>query len=100
MLFADESGDNAETYVSSVQFSNGRRPDAFIAALGGPSASKIPGAITATVQAGSVVIRWTGGVPLQGADVVTGPWSTVVGATSPYNVPSVGGKKYSRPQIP
>jgi hypothetical protein len=100
LLFADESGDNAETYVSSVQFSNGRRPDAFIAALGGPSASKIPGAITATVQAGSVVIRWTGGVPLQGADVVTGPWSTVVGATSPYNVPSVGGKKYYRPQIP
>jgi hypothetical protein len=100
LLFADESGDTAETYVNSVQFSNGRRPDAFIAALGGPSASKIPGAITATVQAGSVVIRWTGGVPLQGADVITGPWSTVVGATSPYNVPSVGGKKYYRPQIP
>lgn len=100
LLFADESGDNAETFVSSVQFSNGRRPDAFIAALGGPSASKIPGAITAKVQAGSVVIRWTGGVPLQGADVITGPWSTVVGATSPYTVPSVGGKKYYRPQIP
>jgi hypothetical protein len=100
LLFADQDGDTGETYVNSVQFSNGRRPDAFIAALGGPSASKIPGAITAIVQAGSVKIRWTGGVPLQGADVITGPWSTVIGATSPYTVPSVGGKKYYRPQIP
>jgi hypothetical protein len=100
LLFADQDGDTADTYVSSIQFSNGRRPDAFIAALGGPSASKIPGAITATVQGGSVRIRWTGGVPLQGADSVTGPWSTVIGATSPYTVPSVGGKKYYRPQIP
>jgi hypothetical protein len=100
LLFADQDGDTADTYVSSVQFSNGRRPDAFIAALGAASASKIPGAITATVQAGSVKIRWTGGVPLQGADSVTGPWSTVIGATSPYTVPSVGGKKYYRPEIP
>lgn len=100
LLFADQDGDTAETYVSSIQFSNGRRPDAFIAALGAVSANKIPGAITARMQAGSVVIRWTGGVPLQGADSVTGPWSTVTGATSPYTVPSVGGKKYYRPQIP
>jgi len=100
LLFADQDGDVGETYVNSIQFSNGRRPDAFIAALGGPSANKIPGAIAATTQAGSVVIRWTGGVPLQGADVITGPWSTVVGATSPYTVPNVGGKKYYRPQIP
>jgi hypothetical protein len=100
LLFADQDGDVGETYVNSIQFSTGRRPDAFIAALGGPSASKIPGAITAKVQAGSVVIRWTGGVPLQGADVITGPWSTVAGATSPYTVPSAGGKKYYRPQIP
>jgi len=100
LLFADQDGDNGDTYVSSIQFSNGRRPDAFIAALGGPKASKIPGAITASVQSGNVVIRWTGGVPLQGADSVTGPWSTVTGATSPYTVPAVGGKKYYRPQIP
>jgi len=98
LLFADQDGDSAETFVSSVQFSNGRRPDAFIAALGGPSASKIPGAITASVQAGVVTIRWTGGVPLQGADALTGPWTTV-STTSPYNVP-VGGKKFYRPQIP
>jgi hypothetical protein len=100
LLFADEDGDTGDTYVSSVQFSNGRRPDGFIAALGGPGVSKIPGAITASVQSGGVIIRWTGGVPLQGADVITGPWSTVTGATSPYTVPPVGGKKYYRPQIP
>jgi hypothetical protein len=99
LLFADQDGDTGDTYLSSVQFSNGRRPDAFIAALGGPKASKIPGAITASVQAGSVVIRWTGGVPLQGADSVVGPWVPIVGATSPYTVPN-GGKKYYRPQIP
>jgi hypothetical protein len=100
LLFADQDGDTGDTYVSSIQFSNGRRPDAFIAALGGPSAKKIPGAITASVQSGSVIIRWTGGVPLQGADAVTGPWTTLPGATSPYTVPTVGGKKYYRPQIP
>jgi len=100
LLFADRDGDTDDTYVSSIQFSSGRRPDAFIAALGGPSVSKIPGAITASIQSSSVLIRWTGGVPLQGADAVTGPWSTVTGATSPYTVPAVGGKKYYRPQIP
>lgn len=100
LLFADDTGDTAETYVSSVQFSNGRRPDAFIAALGGPSAAKIPGAIKATVEGGSTIIRWTGGVPLQSADSLAGPWSTVAGATSPYSPPAGGTAKYYRPQIP
>ena len=68
LLFADNDGDVAEAYVSSVQFSNGRRPDAFIEALGGPSAFKIPGAIKAGVTNGAVTIMWTGGVPLQSAD--------------------------------
>ena len=99
LLFGDNDGDVAETYVNSVQFSNGRRPDAFLAALGGPSAAKIPGAIKATVEAGVPVIRWTGGVPLQSADSVTGPWNTVSGATSPYTPPA-GSAKFYRPQIP
>ena len=50
LLFGDNDGDIADTYVSSVQLTNGRRPDAFLAALGGPSANKIPGAIKATLQ--------------------------------------------------
>ncbi|HXU74975.1 MAG TPA: hypothetical protein VN794_00330, partial [Methylomirabilota bacterium] len=60
----------------------------------------IPGCITARIQAGQVVIRWTGGVALEGADQITGPWSTVGGATSPYTVPSLGAKKFYRPKIP
>jgi hypothetical protein len=99
LLFADNDGDDADTYVSSVQFSNGRRPDAFLAALGGPSAAKIPGAITARLESGHPVIRWTGGVPLQSANALTGPWSVVSGATSPYSPPA-GSPKFYRPQIP
>jgi hypothetical protein len=99
LLFADQDGDTDDLYVSSVQFSSGRRPDAFIAALGGPSAAKIPGCIRANNQGGNVVISWTGGVPLEGADNLTGPWSTVSGATSPYTVPSLGAKKFYRPKI-
>jgi hypothetical protein len=99
LLFADQDGDINETYVNSVQFSNGRRPDAFLAALGGPTASKIPGAIKASRQGGSLVITWTGGVPLQSADSLSGPWTTVAGATSPYTPPG-GSTKYYRPKIP
>jgi hypothetical protein len=99
LLFGDNDGDNTETYVSSVQFSNGRRPDAFLKALGGATASKIPGCIRASLVGGNVIISWTGGVPLEGADQVTGPWATVSGASSPYTVPA-GGKKFFRPKLP
>jgi hypothetical protein len=100
LLFADNDGDVNEAYVSSVQFSNGRRPDAFLAALGEPSAAKIPGAIKAGVLGGSVVISWTGGVPLESADTALGPWTTVAGATSPYTPPSLSSSKLYRPKIP
>src|SRR5439155_18128319 len=100
LLFAEDNGYNNDAYVSSVQFSNGRRSDEFIEALGGPSSSKIPGAIKASVQSGSVVIVWTGGVPLQGATALSGPWTTVAGATSPYPVPGGSVAKYYRPKIP
>jgi hypothetical protein len=99
LLFADQDGDVADTYVSSIQFSNGRRPDAFLAALGGPSAAKIPGAIKVASQAGVMVITWTGGVPLQSADSLAGPWTTL-GVTSPYLPPSGGSAKFYRPKIP
>jgi hypothetical protein len=99
LLFADNDSDLNEAYVSSVQFSNGRRPDAFLAALGGPSAAKIPGVIKASFENGKVVIRWTGGVPLEGADSVSGPWGVVGGANSPYEVTSPGVAKFYRPKI-
>jgi hypothetical protein len=99
LLFADNDVDLAETYVSSVQFSNGRRSDEFLAALGGATASKIPGAIKAAVQSGNVVILWTGGVPLESATAVNGPWGIVTGATSPYTVPIPAPQKFYRPKI-
>ena len=101
LLFADNDGDVAETYVSSVQFSTGRRPDAFLQALGGPSALKIPGAIRADVISGNVVIRWSGGVPLQSAPAASGPWTLVPGTAGQFTyVPPAGPAKYYRPQIP
>jgi len=99
LLFADNDGDAAEAYVSSVQVSNGRRPDAFLEALGGPSAAKIPGVIKASLEGGQVVIRWTGGVSLESADSPAGPWSIVTGAASPYTVTSPGAAKFYRPRI-
>ncbi len=101
-IFIDGWGDVAETYVSSVQFSNGRRPDAFIEALGGPSALKIPGTIKVGLASGAVTITWSGGVPLQSADFITGPWTTV-GATagqSTYTPTPLSTAKFYRPQIP
>ncbi|HEY5913745.1 MAG TPA: hypothetical protein VJA21_24415 [Verrucomicrobiae bacterium] len=99
LLFADDDGDVAQLYVSSVQFSDGRRPDAFLSALGGPSAKKIPGAITARMENGQAVIRWTGDVQLESAAAFSGPWTTVAGATSPYPVPSGTSLKFYRPKI-
>jgi hypothetical protein len=91
-----------EAYVSSVQFSNGRRPDAFIEALGGPNALKIPGTIRADLIGGQVVIRWSGGVPLQSADSLTGTWTTVSGTAGQvsYTPSPPGPAKFYRPQIP
>ena len=102
LVFADESGDVAEAYVSSIQFSNGRRPDAFLEALGGPSPLKIPGIIRADRINGQVVIRWSGGVALQSADSLTGPWTTVSGTAgqSSYTPSPLEQKKFYRPQIP
>jgi len=100
LLFADNDGDTAETYVSSVQFSSGRQSDAYLSALGGPSANKIPGLIRASMEGGQVVLRWTGGVPLLGAEEVTGPWTQVNGASSPYTPTSLTQRKFYRPSLP
>jgi hypothetical protein len=102
LAFADNDGDVAEAYVSSVQFSNGRRPDAFIEALGGPSPLKIPGIIRADRVSGQLVIHWSGGVALQSADSLAGPWTTVSGTAgqSSYTPSPLGPAKFYRPQIP
>ena len=100
LLFADGTIYNNEVFVSSVQFSNGRRSDAYLAALKGPTVSKIPGAIKASYAGGNVTIVWTGDVGLESATSAQGPWLPVVGATSPYSA-SVGapGVRFFRPAI-
>jgi len=67
--------------------------------LGGASASKIPGFIGAALEGGKVVIRWTGGVPLQSADSPAGPWDIATGATSPYTPPAGSDMKFYRPKM-
>jgi len=96
LLFAEDNGYNNDAYVSSVQFRNGRLSDAAIAAMGGPAAGKIPGAICVSIQGGNVIVQWSGTV-LQAADNVTGPWTTISGAAKPYQVPvPLGAKKFYR----
>jgi hypothetical protein len=96
LLFAGLATEVQEGYVSSVQFRSGRLSDAAIAAMGGPSAGKIPGAVCAMSDAGSPVIRWSGGELLR-ADSINGPWTPITGAAKPYPVPPpLGGMKFYR----
>lgn len=99
LLFGDEDGDQAETFVSSVQFWNGKLPDPLLAAMGSPTADKLPGAINARRVAGGVEIYRTGGLGLEQADNPTGPWSEIVGAANPLVVPGTGAPKYYRPKF-
>ena len=67
LLLADggNDGEVQPVYVSSVQVRSGRMTDAAIAALGTPTANKIPqvpAAIQARRSGTSVVIDWTGTV--------------------------------------
>jgi len=101
-IFRDGWSDSSETYVSSVQFSNGRQPDGYIEALGGPSALKIPGVIKAGLANGAVTITWTGGVALESAPAVTGPWTTVAGTAgqSTYTPSPMSTAQFYQPLIP
>ncbi len=98
LLFAEDNGYNNDTYVSSVQFRRGRLSDFAIAAMGGPTVNKIPGALCVSFQGGQVIVHWSG-TNLQSADSVNGPWTTIVGAAKPYQVPApLGAKKFYRAQ--
>jgi hypothetical protein len=44
----------------------------------------------------AIILRWNCGEMLQCADVVTGPWSDIPGAVSPYCVPSEQAKRFYR----
>lgn len=95
LLLGDQDGDLQPMYVSSVQIRNGRMTDASIAAMGSPTANKIPGCIHATLFGGNVVIDWTGNV-LESAPSVTGPWSVVTAAAHPHTVTSPTGNQFFR----
>jgi hypothetical protein len=43
----------------------------------------------------AIIVTWDCGI-LQGADNVTGPWTDIPGATSPYCVPSSGAHRFYR----
>lgn len=86
LLLADEDGEVAPVYVSSVQIRGGRMTDEAVAALGGPTAHKIPGHVRATVSGPDIIIEWAGAL-LESAADLDGPWTTVSGAAQPYTVP-------------
>lgn len=89
LLFAEDNGYNNDAYVSSVQFRSGRLSDAAIAAMGGATADKIPapiGKVFVYQAGGNIFIQWRGNT-LVSADDIAGPWTPVIGATKPFQVP-------------
>lgn len=61
--------------------------------LEGPTESVIDSIILAD---GKVVIEWTGAATLQSADAVSGPWTAIADATSPYTVSPEDPAKFYR----
>lgn len=97
LLLADEDGDLKPMYISSIQIRSGRMTDVEIAALGGATASKIPGGLSlkATKSGNSIIIDWTGGA-LESAPTPTGPWSEVAGAAPQYVIAHPTGNQFFR----
>lgn len=95
LLLGDQDGDLMPLYVSSVQVRNGRMTDASIAAMGTPTANKIPGCITAGRSGNSIVINWTGNV-LESAANPAGPWTQINGAAHPHVVTAPTGNLFFR----
>ena len=99
LLFADGDGDDhdATVYVDSIQVSVGKRSDAYMEALGGPSGRGIPVYVATTVTPtapefneptysnGQLTITWTGTGTLLESTNVTLPmsqWILVPGSPS------------------
>lgn len=95
LLLGDQDGDLQPMYVSSVQIRNGRMTDASIAAMGAPTANKIPGCIKASRSGNSIVINWTGNV-LESAANPAGPWTQISGAAHPHVVTAPFGNVFFR----
>jgi hypothetical protein len=92
LLFADDDGDNALTYVNSVQFLDGRLSDAAIAALGAPASTGIPlptaaaPSIAVSKSGANILISWpesASGYVLQAATSLSGAsWSPAAGTSA------------------
>jgi len=111
LLFADNDGDNAMTYVNSVQFWSGRLSDAAIAALGAPTAGGLPLPVTenpklqAQLSGSQIVLSWplsAAGFILDGTTTLVNPsWNPVTdgvratnGSTITVTVPIEGLSRY------
>jgi len=95
LLLGDNDGDLQPMYISSMQVRNGRMTDASIAAMGTPTANKIPGSIKAAKSGNTIVISWTGNV-LESASNPVGPWSQVIGAAHPHVLATPTGNQFFR----
>jgi hypothetical protein len=99
LLFADDTTEVQIGYVSSIQIRNDRLSDELIRRMGGPSRFKIPGCVNITRGVNAVTISWTGGVGLESATNLNGPWTDVAGATSPLTVNGPTGQRFYRPKL-
>ncbi|MDB6108251.1 MAG: Immunoglobulin I-set domain protein, partial [Pedosphaera sp.] len=62
-------------------------------------AQGLPIPLTLQMTNGSPVLTWTTASVLQSATSVNGPWATVVGATSPYTITTVGTQQFYRLKV-
>jgi hypothetical protein len=95
LLLADEDGEVSTIYLSSVQVRSGAMTPEAVAALGAPTAGKIPGALKASRSGNNVVIEWTG-TTLESASSLNGTWSAISGAAHPYTVTAPTGSLFFR----
>ena len=95
LLFGGLADESQEAFVSSVQLRAGRLSDAAIAAMGGPTPGKIPGAVAIKREGANTVLRWSGGT-LSQAPSPGGPWTPVADAAKPFTVPPAGGTRFYR----
>jgi hypothetical protein len=67
--------------------------DLAIATVTGSAQAKIS---SIRLTQGNIVIEWTGTATLQSAPDITGPWTAVANAASPYSAAPAGGRKFFR----
>lgn len=64
--------------------------------FGTPTVIVDPGPVAVSLTGGNAVLTWTGPGTLEGAPTISGPWTTIPGAASPYSTPAGTGTQYFR----